>query len=90
MGKLKSSLCRKVSLLTAPHCQLRVVGQGMKQIHLYMWYPLFQAQWDRCYQRNHQVINSEYTYNIQNQYIYQFLKVLQMGRLWNSFPVGPS
>ena len=53
--------CRKVSLLTTPHCQLRSVGQGMKQIYLYLWYPLFQAQWDRCDQRNHQTINSEYT-----------------------------
>ena len=23
-------------------------GQGMKQPYLYLWYPLFQAQWDRC------------------------------------------
>jgi hypothetical protein len=34
--------CRKVSFLTAPHCQFRSVGQGMKQICLYLWYPLFQ------------------------------------------------
>jgi hypothetical protein len=26
----------------------------MKQTYLYMWYPLFQAQWDRCDQQNHQ------------------------------------
>ena len=39
--------CRKVSFLTAPHCQFWDVGQGMKQT---IWYPLFQAQWDRCYQ----------------------------------------
>jgi hypothetical protein len=39
---------RKVSFLTAPHCQLRGVGQGMKLTYLYLWYPLFQAQWDIC------------------------------------------
>ena len=44
---------RKVSFLSAPHCQFRGVGQGMKQTYLYMWYPLFQAQWDRCDHRNH-------------------------------------
>ena len=27
------------------------VGQGMKQTYLYLWYPLFQAQWDRCDQQ---------------------------------------
>jgi hypothetical protein len=26
----------------------------MKQTYLYLWYPLFQAQWDRCGQQNHQ------------------------------------
>jgi hypothetical protein len=30
------------------HCQFRGVCQGMKQTYLYLWYPLFQAQWDRC------------------------------------------
>jgi hypothetical protein len=25
-----------------------LVCQGMKQTCLYLWYPLFQAQWDRC------------------------------------------
>jgi hypothetical protein len=40
--------------LTAPHCQFRGAGQGMKQTYLYLWYPLFQAQWDRYDQRNHQ------------------------------------
>jgi hypothetical protein len=43
-----------VSFLTASHCQCRGVGQGMKQTYLFLWYPLFQAQWDRCDQRNHQ------------------------------------
>ena len=38
---------RKASFLIAPHCQFRGVGQGMNQIYLYLWYPLFQAQWDR-------------------------------------------
>ena len=46
--------CCKVSFLTALYCQFRGVGQGMKQTYLYMWYPLFEAQWDRCDQRNHQ------------------------------------
>jgi hypothetical protein len=35
--------CRKVSFLTAPHCQFRGVGQGMKQTYMYMWYLLFQV-----------------------------------------------
>ena len=38
---------RKRSPLTSPHCQFRGVGQGMKQTYLYLWNPLFQAQWDR-------------------------------------------
>ena len=46
--------CRKVSFLTASHCQFEGVGQGMKQTYMYLWYPLFEAQWDRCDQRNHQ------------------------------------
>jgi hypothetical protein len=41
MGKLKSFICRKISFLTSPF-------QGMKQIYLYLWHPLFQPQWDRC------------------------------------------
>jgi hypothetical protein len=28
--------CRKVSFLTAPHCQFRGVGQGMKQTYLHL------------------------------------------------------
>ena len=51
---LNHLFCRKVSFLTDPHCQIRGVGQGMKQTYLYLWYPLFQAQWDRCDQQNHQ------------------------------------
>jgi hypothetical protein len=43
----------KISFLTAPHCQFRGVGQGMKYTYLYLWYPLFQAQRDRCDQRSH-------------------------------------
>jgi hypothetical protein len=46
--------CRKVSFLTDPHCRFRGVGLGMKQAYLYLWYPLFQAQWDRCDQQNRQ------------------------------------
>jgi hypothetical protein len=56
MGKLKLSLCRKVSFLTDPHCRFRGVGQGMKQTYVYLWYPLFKAQWDRCDQ-NYQAKN---------------------------------
>ena len=43
----------KVSFLTAPHCQFRGVGQGMKQTYMYRWYPLFHAEWDRYNLRNH-------------------------------------
>ena len=49
--------CRKVSFLTDPYCRFRGVGQSMKQTYLYLWYPLFQAQWDRCDQHNHQSWN---------------------------------
>jgi hypothetical protein len=45
---------RKVSFLTGRHCQFRGVCQGMKQIYLYLWYPLYQAQWDRYDQQNRQ------------------------------------
>jgi hypothetical protein len=48
MKKLKSSLNR-------PNCPFRGVGQGVKQTYLYLWYNLFQAQWDICDQRNHQL-----------------------------------
>jgi hypothetical protein len=34
-----------------------VIGQGMKQTYLYLWYLLFQAKFDRCDQRNHQIQN---------------------------------
>jgi hypothetical protein len=37
MGKLKSSLCRRASFLTDPHCRFRSVGQGRKQTYLYLW-----------------------------------------------------
>ena len=53
-GKIEIiSFSRKVSFLTDPNCQFRGVGQGIKQTYLYLWYPLFQAQWDRCDQQNH-------------------------------------
>ena len=29
----------------------------MKQAELYLWYPLFQAQWDICDKHNHQILN---------------------------------
>ena len=44
MGKLKYLFCRKVR----SHFQFRGEDQGMKQTYLYLWYPLFQAEWDRC------------------------------------------
>jgi hypothetical protein len=37
MGNWNHFFCRKVSFLTAPFCQFRGVGQGMKQIYLYLW-----------------------------------------------------
>ena len=39
----------------------------MKQTYLYLWYPLFQAQWDRCDQRDDQNLElfSERTSSIQ-------------------------
>jgi hypothetical protein len=67
MGKLKSSLCSNVSFLTAHHCQFRGVCQGMKQTYLYLWYPLFQAQWDRCDQRNHKT----YNYLVKEHHLYR-------------------
>ena len=58
MGKLKSSLLSYIFALNRPsHCQFRGVGQGMNQTYLYLWYLLFQAQWDRRDQRNHQTYN---------------------------------
>ena len=47
---------RKVLFLTGLHGQLRGEGQGMKQTYLHLWYPLFQAQWNRVRgdQQNHQ------------------------------------
>jgi hypothetical protein len=44
----------KLKIWPPSDCRFRGVGQDMKQTYLYLWYPLFQAQWDRCYQRNHQ------------------------------------
>ena len=29
----------------------------MKQAELYLWYLLFQAQWDICDQQNHKILN---------------------------------
>ena len=33
---------RKVEIISF-HCQFLCVGQGMRHIYLYLWYPLFQA-----------------------------------------------
>jgi hypothetical protein len=35
-------------VLTGPHCKFRGVGQSVKQPLVYLWYPLFQTQWERC------------------------------------------
>jgi hypothetical protein len=63
---LNHLFCRKVLSLTIPHCQCQGVGQGMKQIYLYLWYPLFQAQWDRSDQKNHQA----YNYLVKGHHLY--------------------
>jgi hypothetical protein len=64
---LNHLFCRKVSFSSAPHCQFRGVGQGMKQTYMYLWYLLFQAhQWlllvklksllRKCYGRHHDMV----------------------------------
>jgi hypothetical protein len=58
--------CRKVSFLAAPHSQFRGVCQGMKQTYPYLWYPLFQAKWDRCDQRN----PLTYNYLVKGHHLY--------------------
>jgi hypothetical protein len=47
--------CCNVSFPTDPHRRSRVAGQDMKLTYLYVWYPSFQAQWDRLDEQNHQV-----------------------------------
>jgi hypothetical protein len=42
----------EVSYLTGSPPHFPDVGQDMKQTYLYMWYPLFQVQWDRCDQQS--------------------------------------
>ena len=37
--------------------RLMTCDQSMKQKYMYLWYPLFQAQWDRCDQQNRQTYN---------------------------------
>jgi aspartyl/asparaginyl beta-hydroxylase (cupin superfamily) len=54
---LNHLFCRNVSFLTRHYCQFQDVGQGIKQSKLYLWYPLFQAQLNRCDQQNHQTKN---------------------------------
>jgi len=41
----------------------------MKQTYLYLWYPLFQAQWDRCDQRNHQI----YKYLVEGHHLQMYI-----------------
>ena len=43
-GEIEIISRRKVPFLTDLHSQFRGVGQGMKQTYLYLWSPLFQAQ----------------------------------------------
>ena len=54
---LNNIFCRKVSFLTVTHRQFQGIGKGMKQTYLYLWYPLFQAHWNKCDQRHHQILN---------------------------------
>jgi hypothetical protein len=36
----------------------------MKQTYLYLWYPLFQAEWDRCDQQNRITITDKITKDV--------------------------
>ena len=64
-GNWNHLFCCKVSFLTDHHCQFRGACQGMKQTQLYLWYPLFQAQWHICDQQNHQayLVKGHHLYN---------------------------
>ena len=62
----KSSLSSLSFVRNRQHSQLRGVGQGMRQTYLYLWSPLFQAQWDRWDQRNHQT----YNYLVKGHHLY--------------------
>ena len=53
MRKLKSSRCRKVSFLICNHSKFLGICQGTKGANLYLWYPLFQVEWDRYDQHGH-------------------------------------
>ena len=51
----KLSLLWQSFVLNPPsHCQILGVGQNTL---LWLWYPLFQAQWDRCDQQIHKIYN---------------------------------
>ena len=39
--------------ITVANWQGRGVGHGIKPTLKYLWYPLFQAQWNRCGKQNH-------------------------------------
>jgi hypothetical protein len=45
VGILMGTNCapRQASFLTGTHCQIRGVGQGMKQTYLYLWYPFISS-----------------------------------------------
>jgi hypothetical protein len=50
--------CRKVSFLADPHSRIGVVGQGMKQTYLYLWYSSCQRLldyplWNICVTNDH-------------------------------------
>ena len=51
---IKSSILDLYIYITVANWQGRGVGHGIKQNWKYLWYPLFQSQWDRCDNKNHQ------------------------------------
>ena len=68
--------------LTAPNCQFRGVGQGMKQTYLYLWHPK-KAQRNRCDQRNLELF-SERTSSI-----YQKVKLKDCASFFSFFLETP-
>ena len=55
--QFENLFCRSVSFFICTLCQVLGLEQGMKQAKLYLWYPLFQVEWDRFHQHNHQTWN---------------------------------
>jgi hypothetical protein len=54
---IKSSILDLYIYITVANWHGRGVGHGIKQNCKYLWYPLFQSQWDRCDKKNHQTYN---------------------------------